>query len=97
MKSTILNTVPAQEVKRRGVRAILDRLEAGPVHVVQHNRPAFVALDEQDFRELVEEVEEARLRASLQDIEAGRARFGSARELFDELVGDEDSADAAER
>jgi len=97
MKSTVPNTVPAQEVKRRGVRAILDRLEAGPVHVVQHNRPAFVALDEEAFRELVEEVEEARLRSSLEDLGAGRVRFGSARELFGELVDDEDSADVLER
>jgi len=86
MTSTILNTVPAQEVKRRGIRAIVERLEGGPVHVLQRNRPAFVALEEDVFRALVEEVEEARLRASLLDLEQGRVRYARAEEIFDELV-----------
>ena len=86
MTSTALNTVPAQEVKRRGIRAIVERLEGGPVHVLQRNRPAFVALEEDAFRALVEEVEEARLRASLLDLEQGRVRYARAEEIFDELV-----------
>lgn len=83
-----INTVPAQEVKRRGVSAIVDRLEAGPVHVLQHNRPAFVALREEDLRDLLDEVASARVTASLADEAAGRVRYGSADELMDEITKD---------
>ncbi len=81
-----VNTVAAQDVKRRGVRAIIERLEGGPVHVLQHNRPAFVALPEQHYLDLLEEVEEARIRASLADVEAGRVRFASPSGLMKEFL-----------
>ena len=82
-----INTVAAQEVKRRGVGVIIEKLEAGPVHVLQHNQPSFVALREQHYRDLVDEIEEARIRASVADLEAGRVRFASPRELTDEIFG----------
>lgn len=82
-----INTVAAQDVKRRGVRAIVEKLEVGPVHVLQHNRPSFVALREEQYQDLVKELEESRIRASLADVEAGRVRFGSAQELTDEILG----------
>ena len=82
-----INTVAAQDVKRRGVRAIVEKLEVGPVHVLQHNEPSFVALREEHYRELVDEIEAARIRASLADVEAGRVRFTSPRELMDEILG----------
>lgn len=81
-----VNTVPAQDVKRRGVRAIIEKLERGPVHILQHNRPTFVALSEESYQLLVSEIEETRLRASLDDVEAGRVRFASPREMIDELI-----------
>ena len=83
---TVINTVPAQEVKRRGVRAILERLENGPVHVLQRDRAAFVALGEDEFYRLLEELEEARLAASMQDLAAGRVRFASAADIAAELA-----------
>lgn len=86
LSSTVPNTIPAREVKRRGVRAILDLLEDGPVHVLQHDKPAFVALEEEAFRELVEEVEAARLHSSLHDLAEGRVRFGSSEDLLAEFT-----------
>ena len=85
--STKINIVPAQEVKRRGIGAIVELLSAGPVHVLQHNRPAFVALREDDYRKLHEELEEARIAASLRDADTGHVRFGTSRDLLDEIVG----------
>lgn len=82
---SLLNTVAAQELKRRGAGAVLDKLARGPVHVFRHNRPVFVALAEEEYRALVEELEEARIRASLADAEAGRVRHGTARELTEEI------------
>ena len=81
-----INTVAAQDVKRRGVGAIVEKLETGPVHVFQRNRPAFVAMREEHYQELLAEVEDARLRASLADVEAGRVRFASPSELIEEIL-----------
>lgn len=82
---TKLNTIAATEVKRRGVRAITEKLARGPVHVLQRDRPAFVALGEEQFHELLDELEEARLAASLEDLRAGRVRRASAREILAEI------------
>jgi PHD/YefM family antitoxin component YafN of YafNO toxin-antitoxin module len=48
-----MNTLPAAEVKRRGMAAIEEALEKGPVHILKRNRPAAVVLTEQEFQELV--------------------------------------------
>ncbi len=47
-----MQTLPAQEVKRRGLAAIEELLPLGPVHILKHNRPACVVLSEQDFARL---------------------------------------------
>jgi PHD/YefM family antitoxin component YafN of YafNO toxin-antitoxin module len=69
-----MNTVPAQEIKRRGMAAVDDALAQGPVHVVKNNRPQYVVLTEEGYRELLEAVQEsavARIKASLEDAAAG--------------------------
>ena len=83
--STNLNIVAAQDVKRRGLIALEERLSAGPVHVVKHNRPVCVVLSEEDYRELVEEAVNARLASSLADVREGRVRTAPAREIMDEV------------
>lgn len=85
-KKTMANPISAQEVKRRGVEAIVERLGSGPVHILQHDRPVFVALDLEDYRQLVEEAVNARLQPSLVDLDQDRVRYGSARDLMDELA-----------
>lgn len=70
-----MNTVPAQEIKRRGMAAVDDALAQGPVHVVKNNRPQYVVLTEEGYRELLEAVQEsavARIKASLEDAAAGQ-------------------------
>jgi PHD/YefM family antitoxin component YafN of YafNO toxin-antitoxin module len=70
-----MNTIPAQEIKRRGMAAVDDALVAGPVHVVKNNRPQYVVLTEDSYRELLEAQQEstlARIKASLEDAAAGR-------------------------
>jgi len=84
-----MNTIPAQEIKRRGIAAV-DRLIAqGDVHVIRNNRPEYVVLTEARYQELVAEAEEAyvaRVKASLEDVKAGRVRrFASADELLKAL------------
>ncbi len=81
-----MNTVPAQEIKRRGIAAVDDLISAGDVHVIRNNRPEYVVLTEERYKELVAEAEEAyvaRVKASLEDVKAGRVqRFASAEELL---------------
>jgi PHD/YefM family antitoxin component YafN of YafNO toxin-antitoxin module len=84
-----MNTIPAQEIKRRGIAAVDDLIEKGDVHIIRNNQPQYVVLSEARYRELIEAQDEAysaRIRASLQDLKAGRvSRFASAEELLQAL------------
>jgi hypothetical protein len=46
------NLVSAMEIRRRGMAAIEEALERGPVHLVRRNKPAAVVLSEDDYRHL---------------------------------------------
>ncbi len=81
-----MNTIPAQELKRRGIAAVDGLITQGDVHVIRNNRPEYVVLTEARYQELVAEAEEAyvaRVKASLEDVKAGRVRkFASADDLL---------------
>lgn len=47
-----MNTLPAQEIKRRGVKAIELALKNGPVHIIKNNSPACVVLTEAQYAHL---------------------------------------------
>jgi len=85
-----MNTIPAQEIKQRGISAVDNLLEQGPAHVISRNRPKYVVMDEEQYRDLLEDREEAmlaRVRASLEDVAAGRVRrFDSAEELLAHIM-----------
>jgi PHD/YefM family antitoxin component YafN of YafNO toxin-antitoxin module len=84
-----MNTIPAQEIKRRGIAAVDELIAEGPVHVIRNNQPQYVVLTEQRYQDMLaveEEAYEARVRASLEDVRAGRVRrFSSAEELLQAL------------
>lgn len=84
-----MNTIPAQEIKRRGIAAVDDLIAKGDVHIIRNNQPQYVVLSENRYQELLEaqdEAYEARVRASLEDLRAGRVRrFSSAEELLQAL------------
>jgi len=88
-----MNALPAQELKRRGIAAVDEIIEQGDVHVIRNNRPQYVVLSEERYRELVAEAHEgylARVRASLEDVKGGRVRkFATAEELLEALDSDE--------
>ena len=68
-----MNIVPAQEIKRRGIAAVDEALAQGPVHIIKNNRPQYVVLTEESYRELLEAQEEAaqaRIKTSLEDARA---------------------------
>jgi PHD/YefM family antitoxin component YafN of YafNO toxin-antitoxin module len=83
-----MNTIPAQELKRRGIAAVDGLITQGDVHVIRNNRPEYVVLTEARYQELVAEAEEAyvaRVKESLEDVKAGRVKRGSAADLIKEL------------
>ncbi len=84
-----MNSIPAQEIKRRGMKAVDELLEDGDVHVIRNNKPQYVVLTEERYQELVAEAQEAhvaRVKTSLEDVNAGRVRkFASAEELLQAL------------
>ena len=83
-----MNTLPAQEIKRRGIAAVDDLIETGDVHIIKNNRSQYVVVTEARYRELIEAQEEAytaRVRASLDDLKAGRVKRGTASDLIKEL------------
>ena len=83
-----MNTIAAQEIKRRGISAVDEKLGEGPVHVIKNNEPKYVVLSEERYRELVDSEDKtymARMRESLSDYKAGRVNKGSAEELIKEL------------
>ena len=47
-----MNTLPAQEIKQRGVKAIELALKNGPVHIIKNNVPACVVLTEAQYTHL---------------------------------------------
>ncbi len=81
-----MNSIPAQEIKRRGLNAVDDLLEKGDVHVIRNNKPEYVVLTEERYQALVAEAEEAylaRVRASLEDVKNGRVKkFATADDLL---------------
>jgi len=81
-----MNSIPAQEIKRRGLAAVDDLLDEGDVHVIRNNRPQYVVLTEERYQSLISEVQEAylaRVRTSLEDVKEGRVKtFATADELL---------------
>jgi PHD/YefM family antitoxin component YafN of YafNO toxin-antitoxin module len=83
-----MQTIPAREIKRRGIGAVDEALACGPVHVIKNDEPRYVILDEIRYQELMEDAEEgrlARIRASLEDVKAGRVRRVTVEELAQQL------------
>ena len=91
-----MRTIPAREIKRRGISAVDEALKRGPVHVIRNDRPTYVIMDESHYKELVEGYQEAaiaRVKESLEDVKAGRVRrFTSVGDLLAAI----DAVDAAE-
>ena len=66
-----------------------DVIAKGDVHVIRNNQPQYVVLSESRYQELVAEAQEAylaRVRASLEDVMAGRVqKFKTAEDLLRNL------------
>ncbi len=80
-----MSLISVQDVKRRGMSVVDAALKDGPVHVVKSNRAAYVVLSVENYQELIDDLSEARLAASMRDLQSGRVRRGTAAELMADL------------
>lgn len=90
-----MNTVPAQDIKRRGISAVDEALDQGPVHIIKNNRPQYVVMTEESYQELLEAQQEAalaRIRTSLEDARAGRVTRHESVEALMRYLDDESPA-----
>ena len=84
-----MSTIPVQEIKRRGMSAVDEALEDGPVHLVRSNRAEYVVMSESDYQQLMNDLAEARLTASEMDLKSGRVHRGSVKKLMRRLLSDD--------
>lgn len=88
-----MNSLPAQELKRRGIAAVDDLIANGDVHVIRNNQPQYVVLSETRYQELIAEASEAylaRVRMALEDVKDGRVtRFTTADDLLQAIDAEE--------
>lgn len=84
-----MNSIPAQEIKRRGISVVDEALRHGPVHIIKNNRPQYVILSEEHFKDLLaarQEADRESLRVSLEDVRAGRInRYSDVESLMRQL------------
>lgn len=83
-----MQTIPAREIKRRGISAVDKALQEGPVYVIRNDDPVYVILTEEHYQELLEAQEEAyraRIREALADVQAGRTKRSDANTIIAEF------------
>ncbi len=78
-------TIPAQDVKRRGIGAVDELLAYEPVHIIKNNHPMYVVLREEDYQTMMEDLALARIESSEADLREGRTRKGRVADLMKEL------------
>jgi hypothetical protein len=84
-----MSTIPAREIKRRGISAVDEDLRSGPVQVIQHDEVRYVVLNLEQYNELEEAYEEAliaRVRTAQDEVAAGKFQWMTAQDLIDELA-----------
>lgn len=85
-----MNTIPSQDIKRKGISAVDEALKDGPVHVIKNNRPQYVVLSEEGYLALVDAQQDAylaRLKTALEDVKSKRVkRFSNVEDLLTELA-----------
>lgn len=83
-----MNMAAAADIKRKGIGVLDKALAEGPVWIIRKNRPAYVVLTCNAYREMEEAATVARVEASEEDLRAGRVTAGTADELMAALDGE---------
>jgi PHD/YefM family antitoxin component YafN of YafNO toxin-antitoxin module len=91
MMPELAETVPAQEIKRRGIGMLNERVKHGPVWIISGNKPRFVVMDADEYRRERHEAFARRVLQSAQDYRDGLGAATTVDELmdiFDEGAGE---------
>ena len=79
-------TIAAQEIKRRGISAVDDLLNDGPVHIIKNNQPQYVVITEERYQEFVKTEDQsylARVKGSLKELKKGNVqKFANVDDLL---------------
>lgn len=86
-------TMPAHEIKRRGMSVMNESLASGPVWVITNNVPKYVVMFADDFRRMRHEAFVAETLKSEAEYKAGNYKIGSAEELMAEVMNGLDDED----
>lgn len=81
-----MRTIPAREIKRRGISAVDELLREGVVYVMKNDEPRYVVVDPDLYAELIDGYEEWQtesIRQSLEDVKAGRVRSATPAEIME--------------
>lgn len=81
-------TASAPEIKRHGFGIIDKALADSPVCIIRNNRPTYIVMGIDAYREMEEAATLSRVAASEEDILQGRTFRGSADDLMSDLAGD---------
>jgi len=87
-----MNTIPALEIKRRGISIVDEYIESGPVHIIKNNCPQYVVMSEERFQSMMEEMNDAwelRIKASLEEARLGQTQKGKADALIREVFAED--------
>ncbi len=84
-----MKTITAQEIKRRGISAVDEKLKNGPVHIIKNNKLKYVVMDEKIYSELIAEQEAsytARLKQAMEEVNnADVISFESTEDLLNAI------------
>lgn len=86
-------TIPAQEIKRRGMSVMNEKLASGPVWVIANNTPKYVVMFADDFRRMRHEAFVDECLQSDAEYRAGNYKVGTAKELMAEIMNGLDDED----
>ena len=86
-------TMPAQEIKRRGMSALNEGLKDGPVYVVSGNKPKYVVMFADDFRRMRHEAFVRQCHEAMAEYRAGLGKKVSVAELMSDIMDGLDDED----
>ncbi len=90
-----MNSIPAQEIKRRGIAAVDEVINKGDLHLIRNNQPQYVVVSEERYQDLItaeQEAHIARVKSALEDVKAGKVvKFATTEALLKALDAEEHS------
>ena len=87
-------TMPAQEIKRRGISVLNEKLASGPVWVISNNTPKYVVMFADEFKRMRHEAFVNECLLSEAEYRAGHFKRGTPAEIMSDIMSGIDDEDA---